>query len=51
MRSKMLIRRSSLALLAALASPRAARADDDDPAKGHFTLEEATKGALRHRVR
>jgi peptidyl-prolyl cis-trans isomerase A (cyclophilin A) len=32
----------TLALLAS--APRAARAEDDDPAKGSFTLEEATKG-------
>jgi peptidyl-prolyl cis-trans isomerase A (cyclophilin A) len=41
-------RRRLVSLAAALVLPvlaaRAARADDDDPAKGKFTLEEATKG-------
>jgi len=44
MRSKISL---ALILVSALATSLAAgvaRADDDDPAKGHFTLEQATKG-------
>ena len=40
------------ALSTTLLAARAARADDDDPAKGKFTLEQATKGAqVRQRRR
>ena len=41
MRSKISL---SVLLALSLVGIAAARADDDDPAKGHFTLEEATKG-------
>ena len=41
MRSKISL---SVLLAVSLVGIAAARADDDDPAKGHFTLEEATKG-------
>ena len=41
MRSKISL---SILLALSLVGVAAARADDDDPAKGHFTLDEATKG-------
>ena len=41
MRSKISL---SVLLALSLIGAAAARADDDDPAKGHFTLDEATKG-------
>jgi peptidyl-prolyl cis-trans isomerase A (cyclophilin A) len=41
MRSKISL---SILLALSLVAVAAARADDDDPAKGHFTLDEATKG-------
>jgi peptidyl-prolyl cis-trans isomerase A (cyclophilin A) len=41
MRSKISL---SVLLALSLVGIAAARSDDDDPAKGHFTLEEATKG-------
>ncbi|HEX3906267.1 MAG TPA: peptidylprolyl isomerase [Polyangia bacterium] len=41
MRSKISL---SVLLALSLIGVAAARADDDDPAKGHFTLDEATKG-------
>jgi peptidyl-prolyl cis-trans isomerase A (cyclophilin A) len=41
MRSKISL---SVLLALSLMGAASARADDDDPAKGHFTLEEATKG-------
>jgi peptidyl-prolyl cis-trans isomerase A (cyclophilin A) len=46
MRSKMTFAALSLLACSTLlaAGARVARADDDDPAKGNFTLEEATKG-------
>ena len=44
MRSKMPLAVLVLTMSTTLLAARAARADDDDPAKGKFTLEQATKG-------
>jgi peptidyl-prolyl cis-trans isomerase A (cyclophilin A) len=44
MRSKMPLAVLVLTMSTTLLAARAVRADDDDPAKGKFTLEQATKG-------
>ena len=49
MRSKMPLAVLVLTMSTTLLAARAVRADDDDPAKGKFTLEQATKGVVRQR--
>jgi len=44
MRSKPALAVLTLSASITLLAARTARADDDDPAKGHFTLDQATKG-------